>query len=211
MSPVWLAVAPWAIGPSPSAHRVVPSAQVELGGTLGLGDGLAAGGNVGVAVAPTRWAWVEAGVNAGSSVALCPDCGTRNAQIRGRVRFIDTAPFGVAVWGVGTTTGRVIDGMAGFAAEGGTRTVRFDASAPVWSSWFMLTTLRAAPEVGVAAQWSDDHRTRLSVIGLEPAIGLEHRARLGARTTLGGSLRVGEEGVRLGASLRIGTADKTPR
>lgn len=204
MSPMWLAVAPWALGPSPSAHRVAPSTQVELGGTVGFGEQVEPGGSVGVAFAPTRWAWFEAAGQAGASVPLCPDCRTRNLSLRTRLRVIDTDAFGFAVWGVGTTTGRLVEGMAGFAAEGGSKTLRVDASAPVASSWFLVTTLRAAPEVGLAARWSDQHQTRVSVIGVEPAVGVEHRAQLGERVTVAGTVRVGEEGPRLGASLRVG-------
>lgn len=211
MNPTWLAVAPWALGPSPSAHRVAPSMQVELGGTIGVSEQVEPGGSLGVAVAPTRWAWFEASVLAGSSVPLCIDCRTRNASLRTRLRVIDTDPFGMAVWGVGTTTGQVVEGMAGLAVEGGTRTVRIDASAPIASSWFLLTTLRTGPELGVVARWSERHRTRLSVIGIEPGFGVEHRARLGKRATVAGTVRVGEEGLRVGANLRIGTSLRRER
>lgn len=203
MTPLILAVAPWAVGPSPSAHRVDPLVQIELGGTLGVGERVLPGGSLGVAVAPTHWAWFEIAGLAGASVPLCPDCQTRNLSLRTRFRVVDADAFGLAVWGAGTTSGRLIEGMAGVAVEGGTDAVRFDASTPVVSSWFLLTTLRAGPEVGILARWSPSQRTRVSVVGLEPAVAVEHRAGLGKRTTLAGSVRVGEEGARLGVSLRI--------
>ncbi|MEO0600230.1 MAG: hypothetical protein AAF211_02285 [Myxococcota bacterium] len=204
MNPALLAIAPWAVGPSLSAHRVAPSVQLEVGGTVGLGEPLSPGGRAAIAVAPTRWAWFEVGGTAGSAVALCPDCGTRNLEVRTRLRVVDTDVFGLAVWGSGATTGRVVEGLAGVAAEGGTERFRIDASSPIVSSWFLLTTLRAGPELGVSARWSEGHATRVSVVGVEPGFGFEHRARLSERVQVGGTLRLGEEGARFGLNLRVG-------
>lgn len=198
MSPALMAIAPWSVGPSPSAHPVEPSVTVEVSGThLGADSG----GRVGVAVAPHPRLWLEVSGAAGSGWAMCPDCGVLGGQARARVLVVRAPAASVAVWGTAMTSGGPIDGLAGVAVEAGSDRVRVDTSWPLVSSWYLLTTLRIAPELGITSRWTPNHRTRLALVGVEPGVSVEHRATLGAGFTGTAGFRMGEEG--LGGSLGV--------
>ena len=134
--------------------------------------------------------------------ALCPDCASTGVASTVRVTAIRHAAFHATAWAQGSLTLGSPEGMAGIAVEGGTRHVRLDASAPLASSTFLITTLRVGPEVGATAHWSASHATRLAVVGVEPGVGIQHRWRLTSSAELELAGRVGEEGPGASAAVR---------
>ncbi len=212
MSPVLLAMAsaPWSVGPAPSAHDVAPGVRITASGTAYSGPfdkrsraSQLLGGSVGVEVAPVERVWMSLDAQPGAGWTTCPDCGSVGFTARGRGLLLRHPNLGVAGWGVATATVGTVDGTVGIAAEGGTRHVRFDTSWPLASSLDLLSNLRITPELGATMRWSARQRSRLAVVGLEPAVALQHRARLGeaGRWELAGTVRLGEEGLGVTAGL----------
>jgi hypothetical protein len=200
MTPLWLALAPWGVGPSPSAHAVddgvVVSARADAfhTGMVGARVGIQGTGDDRLTVA------IDA--VSGAGWALCPDCGSRGVGATARLNVVRHEAFRAAVWSHGTLTTGSPEALAGVAVEGGSERLRVDASTPLAATTFVLTTLRVGPEVGLTARWSSAQRTRLAVVGLEPGVALQHRWRVAEALELEPTVRFGEEGLGLGLAVR---------
>ncbi|MBT3222468.1 MAG: hypothetical protein HN348_25630, partial [Proteobacteria bacterium] len=159
------------------------------------------GGELHVAYGIGKRVWFAVAAQAGTGWSTCPDCQTLagTATVRGVV--LGHPNFQAAPWMVLTWTGGAADWTPGIAVEGGSDQVRVDTSWPVWSTMHLLTTLRSTPELGVSYLWSETHRTRAAIVGLEPGFAIQHRVGVGA-WTLEGTARLAEEGFGLEATVR---------
>lgn len=200
MTPLVVALVPWGFGPSPSAHAVGDGVVVQARADA-FSSGVA-GGRGGIQASMADRVTVGLEAVHGASWALCPDCRVSAVTGTARVMAVNHPAFHAAMWGHGTATLGVPEALAGVAVEGGSRDLRFDASTPLASTTFLLTTLRIGPEVGVMARWSDTHATRFAVVGLEPGVGLQHRWHVASAIELEPSLRLGEEGLGVGLAVR---------
>lgn len=200
MTPLLLLLAlsdPWQVGPAPSAQPTTPGWSVGGAISGGLG-GLSPiyGGRAGLSLTPHRRIWTNLELGYGSGWRSCVDCQALGVTWTARALAVQRPGINIAAWSVATTVNGTVEWTPGVAIEGGFRRLRFDTSWPVWSTWGLLTTLRATPEVGVSFAWSERHRTRIALVGLEPAVALSHRLRWG-RGLLEATIRVGEEGAML--------------
>lgn len=198
--------APWQLGPSPSAAEVERGWFVDasLGGIAGGYEPLGAA-RLRVGATPTRWLHASLAYERRGAWRMCPDCLTDAFVLTARASVVRSRYVQVSPWLVTQmTTTTALDVMPGLAVEAGSRRLRVDLSAPLWSSYDLLTTIRIAPEAGLRAHWSAAHATRVSVAGADLAVGVEHRWRLSERWTLSASLRRGEEGTGGEVGLRFG-------
>lgn len=196
-SPSMALVRPWQLGPSPSAHAVRRGLFVGLdaGGISGTYRPLESA-RVSVGGAPNDWVYLGLAYERRAAWRMCVDCEADAVTATVRASLVRTPAFRAGLWVVGNgTTAGAFDVMPGLGIEGGSRRVRFDLSSPVWSSYDILTTLRVGPEAGVSAVWTDAHRTRASVAGVDFAVQLEHRWRVSDAWSVRGAARYGEEGV----------------
>ena len=203
MIPFALLVAPWGVGPAPSAHDVLPGPElaVAASGIVG-GPSNVAGGEVGFAYGVGPRLWMSVAGQAGSSWSTCPDCRTLAGTATARGVLVRHPNVQLAPWVVATSTLGAGDLTAGVAVEGGGERLRVDTSWPVWWTSDLLTTLRITPELGVSYQWSDTQHTRIAAAGLDPAVAVQHRARIGEGWTAEGTVRLGEEGLGLEGAVR---------
>jgi len=210
MIPIALLIAPWSVGPAPSAHDVSPGLQAGASASGFLGGPRAlAGGSAELAYGAGERLWVSLEAQAGSGWTTCPDCQTFAGTATARGVLIHHPRFQFAPWMVSTGTGGTLEWTPGVAIEGGGERVRVDTSWPLWSTWDLLTTLRITPELGVSYRWSESQNTRAAIVGLEPAVALQHRARVAGSWTLEGTARFGEEG--LGAQVAVSWGGRPDR
>ncbi|WP_106093526.1 hypothetical protein [Enhygromyxa salina] len=195
---------PWQVGPAPSAHPTARGWNVgaDLSGTLG-GFSPLWGARAAASLTPHERFWTGVELGYGNGWRSCIDCRALGVTWTARGLAVRHRNVNLAGWSVATTVNGTFEWTPGFALEAGTRRVRFDTSWPVWSTWDLLTTLRATPEVGVAFAWSGQHGTRLAVVGLEPAVALTHRIWV-EHWMFEATLRIGEEGVGLDMGARFG-------
>lgn len=188
-------VNPWQVGPAPSAHptAIGYSFGVDLSGAVGGSEPLA-GARVAASVTPLRRLWTGVELGHGSAWRSCVACETFAATWVARGLVVDHRAVHVAPWSALTFVGGAVEWTPGLAIEAGGRRLRVDTSWPLWSTWDLLMTLRATPELGVTGLWSSRHATRIAVVGLEPAVALTHRVQL-ERWALTATVQVGEEGV----------------
>ena len=197
---------PWQVGPAPSAEAVSPN--WNLGADLGTlrtdYDGKVAwlhGARVAAAFAPHPrvWSSLELGISEGWRT--CIDCRTVAGTWTLRGLVVDHPNVHVGVWSVLTTFERTVEWTPGVAIEAGTEHFRFDTSWMVWTTFDWLTTLRSTPELGTSFIWGAHQSTRVALVGLEPAVALQHRVRL-RNWALAGTVRYGEEGVAFELGIR---------
>lgn len=188
-------VNPFQAGPSPSAHALETGWNLGGSGVVLAGKGEVLPGFQAVAaVAPHRRLWTSLELDQGAGWKLCIDCEAWAGSWNARFVALQFEPLSVAVWSKLVFVNGTFEWLPGAAVEGGWKRLRFDLSSPVWSTYDLLTTLRAAPEVGVSWFWNDEQVTRFSVVGLEPAFALIHRSRWDS-FELEAQGRYGEEGV----------------
>lgn len=197
---------PWQVGPAPSAEGVSPNWNLGAdagtlrtdydGGTQWLhGVRMAAA----FAPHPRVWSSVELGISQGWRV--CIDCRAFAGTWTFRGLGIDHPNVHVAAWSVLTTVERTVLWTPGVAAEAGTDRFRIDTSWMVWTTSDWLTTLRSTPELGTSFLWGDHQSTRVALVGLEPAVAIQHRVRL-RDWALASTVRYGEEGLALEFGVR---------
>lgn len=191
---------PFQGGPSPSAHPTETGWNVGGAGLVLVDAEKALPGFQAVAaVAPHPRLWTSLELDQGAGWKLCMDCEALATNWTARFLAIQHESVSVAAWSQLIFVNGVFEWMPGAALEGGWQRLRFDLSSPVWSTYDLLTTLRAAPEIGASWRWNEAQVTRFSVVGLEPALALTHRVRWQA-FEFEGQARYGEEG----ASLQLG-------
>ncbi|MEQ1571945.1 MAG: hypothetical protein ABMA64_40330, partial [Myxococcota bacterium] len=71
--------------------------------------------------------------------------------------------------------GPTAQGVLGVSARAGGGGVWVDLSVPALYTVDLQEALRVWPELGVEADWSAAHRTRVAVVGLVPSARLVHR------------------------------------
>lgn len=197
---------PWQVGPAPSAEAVSPNWSVgtELG-TLWINNSERSTWLHGVrataafAPHPRVWSSLELGISAGWRT--CIDCRTFAGTWTLRGLAIDHPNVHLGTWSVLTTFNGSVEWTPGVALEAGNEHVRVDTSWMVWSTWDWLTVLRSTPELGVSYRWGPRQSTRVALVGLEPAVAVQHRFRI-RNFAFAATVRGGEEGVAFELGIR---------
>ncbi len=197
---------PWQVGPAPSAEAVSPNWNLgtDIGALRTAYDGKVdwlPGVRVAAAFAPHPrvWSSLELGISSGWRV--CLDCRSFAGTWSLRGLAIDHPNVHVAAWSVLTGSKGTLEWIPGVAVEAGTKRFRFDTSWMVWTTGDWLTTLRSTPELGTSFIWGEHQSTRVALVGLEPALAIQHRVRL-RDWALASTLRYGEEGVAFEIGIR---------
>lgn len=203
-------LAPWQVGPAPSAQPVARSWSVglDLGGLIAPPKfphphPPLPGARASVGVAPHERFWTSLELGYGTTWRPCIDCRALGLTWTARGLIVRHRNVNLAAWSVLTMVNGVVDWLPGAAIEVGGARVRVDTSWPLWSTFDLITTLRATPELGLSWSWNGRHSTRVALVGLEPAAALSHRIRW-ANWQFEVGVRGGEEGISAELQVRFG-------
>ncbi len=190
---------PWQVGPAPSAQAVSPSWNLgaDVGALWQRTDGQSNwlhGVRMRAGFAPHPRVWTSAELGISEGWRTCLDCRTFAGTWTVRGLALNHRNIRLGAWSVLTGFEGQVHWTPGVALDAGTERFRIDTSWMVWSTWDFLTVLRSTPELGMSFQWGKRQSSRIAVVGLEPAVAIQHRVRL-RDFVLAPTVRVGEEGV----------------
>jgi len=189
-------------GPSPAALDVQGGSWAVAGGAaLRAADALVAGAELDGAFAVAPPLIVSGRLAYGAADPGCPACRASTGTLAVVAPLLRRPAIVIAPWAWATSNGRVLDTAVGASLDVGTRHARFDVRGVILSNLGVAELVARNVEIGVTGRWTDAHHTRLSVVGIEPAVGVSHRVRID-RWWLDATLHAGEPGP--GGAVRIG-------